>query len=340
MSKLKIYNIVKTACFFVTSFLLAPFVNRPVILCFHRIGKSSGSLLDERVGVTDPGSFRIVINYLRIIGYRFVTLEHLISSIKASKLERVAVITFDDGYKDLYQNAFPLLKEQNIPFTLFLTTSTVESERLLWLHKLYIAIDKLPAEKSFEVLKKYIHMRNNHPDLKDMIGEIIDSNAINITELMALTSDMAQGAGLDENEELLLAKELYLTKAELREMQEYGLSIEVHGHEHLPPAHLSRIEIEKEIRNSISYVIKELNGKPEFYSLPYGVDNQFVNDVADDVKLYGIASAEQRLVNLDEDLYRLPRICVTTDNMHLYRRLARSYSKVFFEKMHLVEPNY
>ena len=170
-----------------------------------------------------------------------------------------------------------------------------------------------------------------------MIGDIVDSNAINVTEIMALTSDMVQAAGLNENKELLLAKELYLTKAELREMQAYGLSIEVHGHEHLPPANLGRIELEKEIRKSISYVIKELNGKPEFYSLPYGVDNQFVNDVADDVKLCGIASAEQRLVKLDEDLYRLPRICVTTDNMHLYRRLARSCGKVFLDKLRLVK---
>ena len=89
----KFFRIVKMSYFFSISLFLARLVNRPVVLCFHRIGKSSGSLLDQRVGVTDPDSFRKVINYLRIIGYRFVSLEHLTNSIAISKLERVAVVT-------------------------------------------------------------------------------------------------------------------------------------------------------------------------------------------------------------------------------------------------------
>jgi len=336
MSKLKIYNIVKTACFFVTSFLLAPVANRPVILCFHRIGKSSGSLLDERVGVTDPDSFRAAINYLKIIGYRFVSLEHLINAVNTSKLERSAVITFDDGYKDLYQNAFPILKKQNIPFTLFLTTSTVESERLLWLHKLYIAIDKLSPAKCLDILEKYEPSGKAGNDLNNMIGRIIDSGSVSVAKKMALVAELADTAGLDKKEERLLAEKLYLTRSELREMQKHGLNIEVHGHEHLPPVNLNRAETEKEIRDSVSYIKREFKRQPEFFGLPYGINNQYSSDAAKILQLGGIASAEQRLVREDEDPYRLPRICVTIDNMHLYRRLARSCGKVVLGKMQKV----
>lgn len=340
MSGLRISRLVKTAWFFVTSFLLAPIANRPVILCFHRIGKSSGSLLDERVGVTTPDSFRAAINYLKIIGYRFVTLEHLIDAVNTSKLERLAVITFDDGYKDLYQNAFPILKKQNIPFTLFLTTSTVESERLLWLHKLYTAIDKLSPAKSLNILKRYDPSGNTGGDLGSMIGRIIDSGSISVAEKMALVSELSDAAGLDENEEKSLAANLYLTKTELKEMQKHGLNIEIHGHEHLPPVNLNRAATEKEIRNSISYINQEFNGKPKFYGLPYGKSNQYSNDATKNLKLGGVATVEQRLVKEHEDSYRLPRICVTTDNMHLYRRLARSCGKVVLKKMHLVKTDH
>ncbi|MEN6350333.1 MAG: polysaccharide deacetylase family protein [Syntrophomonas sp.] len=340
MKGFEIFSIFKVSFYFITTLLLAPFVNRPVILCFHRIGKSSGSLLDERVGVTDTDSFKTVINYLKIMGYRFVTLEHLINAIAASKLERLAVITFDDGYKDLYQNAFPVLKKQNIPFTLFLTTSTVESERLLWLHKLYIAIDKLSPAKCLDILKRYEPSGNAAGDFGNMIGRIIDSGSINVAEKMALVSELADAAGLDEKEERLLAEKLYLTKSELREMQKHGLSIEVHGHEHLPPVNLNRAETEKEIRDSISYIKQELSGKPEFFGLPYGISNKYSNDAAKNLNLGGVASAEQRLLNEHEDPYRLPRICVTTDNMHLYRRLARSCGKAVLEKMHLVKSHH
>lgn len=340
MSGFKFFRIFKVSFYFLTTLLLAPFVNRPVILCFHRIEKSSGSLLDERVGVTDPDSFRIVISYLKMIGYHFVTLENLINSIKASKLERVAVITFDDGYKDLYQNAFPILKEQGIPFTLFLTTSIVESEKLLWLHKLYVAIAKISPAKCLDVLKRYENAENTDGDLNSMIGRIIDSGAISVAEKMALVSELADAAGLKEDEERLIAKGLYLTKAELKEMQRNGLSIEVHGHDHLPPANLNQNETEEEIRSSISYIRKVFKGKPKFFGLPYGLSNQFSNDAANNLKLRGVATAEQRLVKEDEDTYQLPRICVTTDNMHLYRRLARSCGKVVLGKIHLVKSDH
>ena len=59
----------------------------------------------------------------------------------------------------------------------------------------------------------------------------------------------------------------------------------------------------------------------------------------DDVDvLYNMGNA-YREVKEFENVYTLPRICVTTDNMHFYRRLARGYGRAFLEKMHLVEPN-
>lgn len=240
----------------------------------------------------------------------------------------------------MYKNAFPILKGLNIPFTLFLTTSTVESERLLWLHKLYIAIDRLSPTNSLKILKQYKNWENTGDDLFNMVGKIIDSNGMNIIEIMALISNMAEEAGLSKKEERLFAEELYLTKAELSEMQRHGLSIEVHGHEHLPLANLDRTETENEIRSSLSYVMQELGAKPNFYSLPYGVGNQYINDVVKGLKLSGIATTEERVVKEFENTYKLPRICVTTDIMHFYRRLARSYGKVFFEKMHLLKPHY
>jgi len=267
-------------------------------------------------------------------------LWNTINAINTSKLERSAVITFDDGYKDLYQNAFPILKKQNIPFTLFLTTSTVESERLLWLHKMYIAIDKLSPAKQFDILGKYDHLGNADGDLFNIMSRIIDSRTVNVKKIMALVADLADVAGLDKNEERLLAEKLYLTKSELREMQKHGLSIEVHGHEHLPHANLNKTETEDEIRNSVSYVRQELNGIPAFYGLPYGVSNQFVDDVIKDLKLNGITTGEPRLVEKFENIYRLPRICMTPDNLHFYRRLARNYGKVFLEKIHFVKTDH
>jgi peptidoglycan/xylan/chitin deacetylase (PgdA/CDA1 family) len=169
-----------------------------------------------------------------------------------------------------------------------------------------------------------------------MVGKIIDSNHINLIEKMSLATKIANEAGLSEKEERLIAEKLYLTKAELGEMERYGLSIEVHGHEHLPLCNLNRAETEKEIGSSVSYVMQELNRKPHFYCLPYGIGNQFVRDVVTDLGLSGIATTEQRILKSFENAYALPRICVTNDIIHCHRYLAINYGKAFLEKMHLV----
>ncbi len=86
--------------------------------------------------------------------------------------------------------------------------------------------------------------------------------------------------------------------------------------------------------------MQELNRKPNFYCLPYGVGNQFVNDVVTELELSGVTTTQERLVNAFENAYDLPRIMVKTDIMHFYRCLARGYGKAFLKKMHLLEPNY
>jgi peptidoglycan/xylan/chitin deacetylase (PgdA/CDA1 family) len=44
-----------------------------------------------------------------------------------AEANRLFVLTFDDGYRDLYTTAFPILAERGLPFTLYLTTHPVET---------------------------------------------------------------------------------------------------------------------------------------------------------------------------------------------------------------------
>jgi len=41
--------------------------------------------------------------------------------------ERMVVLTFDDGYRDTFTTAFPLLLEHGFPFTLYLATESIET---------------------------------------------------------------------------------------------------------------------------------------------------------------------------------------------------------------------
>jgi peptidoglycan/xylan/chitin deacetylase (PgdA/CDA1 family) len=64
--------------------------------------------------------------------FRFISLDELGSGLESSREWRVpvATITFDDGYRGVYENAFPVLKKKGIPMGVFLVTDLVGTSRL------------------------------------------------------------------------------------------------------------------------------------------------------------------------------------------------------------------
>ena len=91
-----------------------------IVLAYHSISKS------DYMYSVDTNEFRAQLTYLKskfdIISV--CELENIIASGVMS-LRNKAVITFDDGLEDNYTNAFPVLKEVNIPATIFISTKFI-----------------------------------------------------------------------------------------------------------------------------------------------------------------------------------------------------------------------
>ena len=58
-------------------------------------------------------------------GYEFVSVETALSYVKEDKERRFVVVTFDDIPDNVFTNAYPFLKENNIPFTVFITVNFI-----------------------------------------------------------------------------------------------------------------------------------------------------------------------------------------------------------------------
>jgi peptidoglycan/xylan/chitin deacetylase (PgdA/CDA1 family) len=85
------------------------------ILMYH-------SIHPEHPLAVRPGAFREQVEFLAD-NYRVVSLARYIQLKRENRLpEKTAVITFDDGYKDNFTYAYPVLKEFNCPATIFLAT--------------------------------------------------------------------------------------------------------------------------------------------------------------------------------------------------------------------------
>lgn len=76
-----------------------------------------------------PQAFREQLEWLKASGYQTISLYHLIYALNIGwpKLpERPIILTFDDGYADNYENAFPILKELGFTATFFVLTDVTD----------------------------------------------------------------------------------------------------------------------------------------------------------------------------------------------------------------------
>jgi len=87
------------------------------VLIYHRFG-------EDKYPTTNIGvdRFREQLEYLKANDYQVISLAQLVHSLKngGGLPERAVVITMDDGYRSVYEKAWPVLKEYGYPFTVFL----------------------------------------------------------------------------------------------------------------------------------------------------------------------------------------------------------------------------
>jgi len=94
----------------------------PRILIYHQVGVSLGREME-----VSTQSFVEQLEWIQENG-EIVDLETAIERRGEPEADRLFVLTFDDGFEDVYRNAFPHMRERGVPFTLYLTTRAIETE--------------------------------------------------------------------------------------------------------------------------------------------------------------------------------------------------------------------
>jgi len=96
-----------------------------VVLMYHHV-------TDEYVDIDQSCrctvcEFRKSIDDLQAQGYKFIPIDDLCGKLNNADPNKFALMTFDDVPENFYYNAYPILKEKNIPFTLFITSQFIDS---------------------------------------------------------------------------------------------------------------------------------------------------------------------------------------------------------------------
>lgn len=125
--------------------LVAERPHRPLVLGYHRVVDdfASASRTEMPAMLTSRAMFERHVDWLAR-HFRFVTLdevgEHVANGIPFS--EPVAAITFDDGYRDVYEHALPVLRRKGIPAAMFVVTDLIGRRSWQVHDKLYQIVAK------------------------------------------------------------------------------------------------------------------------------------------------------------------------------------------------------
>lgn len=142
------------------------------ILTYHHVNDRKKDYLNMPVS-----AFRSQMEFLHEAGYRVVRLGDL---IERGPREKTVILTFDDGFRDNYENAFPILREFSFPATIFCIADRMGSEGYLLRQDIEemagaridfgshtISHPHLPQLKTEDKLREIMNSRN---ELEEKIG--------------------------------------------------------------------------------------------------------------------------------------------------------------------------
>ena len=117
----------------------------PLIVGYHRVVKDFTTMQRTSIPamLITSRTFEQQIDWIAR-RFRITTLDEIGSRLESGEPldERLAAITFDDGYADLYENAFPILRRKGLPSAVFVVTDLIGRKKLQSCDRLYLLLSR------------------------------------------------------------------------------------------------------------------------------------------------------------------------------------------------------
>lgn len=261
----------------------------------------------------DVARFERDLKFIR--KYNVISMSELIKSYATNNIPTDAVvITFDDGYKDNYQYAYPMLKKYKLPATIYLTSTYIGSKLWLPLNRFYHAVLYSKKTKlNLSALAEYgINVREVtltdyssrmqlvktlRPQLKNIEIEKLEIVVSKIEELLGITELYSHALDM-------------LSWAEVGAMQD---TVEFGSHTcgHAILSKLSDKKQEDEIAISRQIIEQNIKSEVKHFAYPNGHKNDYTKESIGYLKKHGYESAvttEHGLVSSGDNKLELKRI--------------------------------
>ncbi|MBF0275605.1 MAG: polysaccharide deacetylase family protein [Nitrospinae bacterium] len=253
--------------------------DKTLILLYHRVVDDNFQGGLERLFIT-KNNFEKQLDFLQE-NYPIISLEEY-NHLKNNKKQ--VIITFDDGYRDLYTYALPALQQRNIPATVFITTSIIDNmgDYFWWDILELLIFNNERKEVMLEELGNYtlnsLEERRTVYDTVLKKYKKLESHEANKT----IEKIFARYGKLKEE-----MKELYLNREDIHEMLKNKISFGSHTREHTILSGIDDEQAIAEIGGSKKELEKIVQKEVNLFSYPNGVRKDFLQRDVDIVKKSG-----------------------------------------------------
>ena len=293
--------------------------NQASILCYHRIIPSS--LIPKKSPlnnlIVSKEIFEKQIIHLKE-NYNIVTLDN----IYKSNLKKKIAITFDDGYLDNLIYALPLLKKHNIPATIFITTSFINSKPILWWDLLWKSL------KNYRIID--INFNNNN--IKYKISSYYERVNVykKLRKFILSLNNEDKDRFIKKICYINFESDLFLNWDQVINLSKLDLiTIGAHTMTHPPLSSLNENQAFKEIYNSKKILEKHINKKVNLFAYPFGSYNECNKREFNLVKRARFSLAvttNDEVFNLNENSrFSIPRITVVNNNIKSFELQLSGY---------------
>jgi peptidoglycan/xylan/chitin deacetylase (PgdA/CDA1 family) len=244
---------------------------------------------------------------------RVLSLSDAIENLKNGKSlpPNATIITIDDGYSDVYEVAFPILKKYEMPATVYAVTDFLDGKCWLWTDLMRYVLSQTKAE----------NLR-----IEFSGGEKIEANltgendrfeiAARINAKLKRLPDEAKNTKIEEiakslNVEIpkLPAQEFApMSWQQAREMDAQNVKIESHTVTHPILTNIDRARLDDELRRSKMCLENALNRKIEHFCYPNGNLNADVRKAVENAGYQSAVTTEYGFNDEQANQYSLKRI--------------------------------
>ena len=237
------------------------------IVAYHRVADPTrlGALDPELVDAT-PEAFERQMTFLRE-NFRPVSLDEVLRAHRERQTmpPDSVLVTFDDGYRDNHDIAFPILQRLGVPATFFLTTGYLNDRRLFWWERINLHVQASQAAElrldypAAEVLD--LSTPAAKAKTKRHLTKIVkDHYALDVERFLDGVS-RACGVSWSEDESRRHGDAVLMTWDNARAMRAAGMSIGSHTSSHRVLQTLTPADLAQELSASRAELTRQL-GEP------------------------------------------------------------------------------